>query len=374
MGRALVEARQKHAARSRSSTEIKVTVRLTRLDPTPSQENYDSRIQTTIERLREMNLDVVVGDLPPVEDELIFGPGVRSAPQYCPSHRINLDLSMLIALISDITHAELPTTSREAYARFQSNSMDSRSMDDDDADSRAHGHALGAQLVHEMSTGLIDEIRKHTSHPGTSQVTTHEFWTSSEAKHRCLAIISTVGGPREKLRAEAMFSVDGAERFWASSRSRYCVRPLKDLIPIHVIEDSELFGPGNSCQSPHFERLYQTCSAILLNGKAEEETKDRGREAGSTATEGGKVVRLNAKLTGHTVQSMMQGAMRGYTTLTANKASVRAILREAAKCTVNGSVADESEIDDGHEQLEAAVFWVTEPRSLAEQLQSDYGG
>jgi hypothetical protein len=40
------------------------------------------------------------------------------------------------------------------------------------------------------------------------------------------------------------------------------------------------------------------------------------------------VVRTNGRLTVHTVQSMLCGAVRGWTTLTANRASVKAVLRE----------------------------------------------
>ncbi|KZS96947.1 hypothetical protein SISNIDRAFT_406857 [Sistotremastrum niveocremeum HHB9708] len=366
MGRALTEARQKQMNTSKSPPDLTITLRLTRLDPAPSREHHDPRIQITIDKLREMNLHVVLGDLPPV-DEALTSRSIPSDIHYYPTHRINLDLSMLIALISEITHCELPRTADEAYARFHSNSSDSATIDDD-ADSQAHGHALGSQLVHEMSAGLINEIRKHTSQSGTTLDSPYEFWTSSEAKHRCLAIISTIGGPREKMRAEAMFSADGAERFWTSSGSRYRDKPLDGLIPIHVIEESLDQDQGQQ-PSSEFTRFCQTCSAMFSHSK-DGALKDAQKNTALPA-DPSKVIRLNAKLTEHTVLSMLQGAMCGYTTLTANKASVRAILREAAKFPSAEFALDDGQTN-GHAER-AAVFWVTEPRSLAEQMQSAAG-
>ena len=72
------------------------------------------------------------------------------------------------------------------------------------------------------------------------------------------------------------------------------------------------------------------------------------------------VMRANARLTVHTVQSMLWGAELGWTTVTANKASVKTILREMAS---RGPVRDEGDV--------VAAIWVVDPRSLAEGMRAD---
>jgi hypothetical protein len=77
------------------------------------------------------------------------------------------------------------------------------------------------------------------------------------------------------------------------------------------------------------------------------------------------VVRVNARLTAHTAQSMLWGAQHGWTTLTANKASVKALLREIRAARVAGRLGEDipSEAED---PLEVVAIWILDPRSLAE--------
>jgi hypothetical protein len=102
------------------------------------------------------------------------------------------------------------------------------------------------------------------------------------------------------------------------------------------------------------------------------------------------VVKANPRLTAHTVQSMHWGAYLGWTTLTANRTSVKAILREMKAARVSGRLAgvdlhleqprgsggengdsggDTSNGDEGSSAGWAA-FWVVDPRSLAEGMSS----
>lgn len=75
---------------------------------------------------------------------------------------------------------------------------------------------------------------------------------------------------------------------------------------------------------------------------------------------------------------MHWGAYLGWTTLTANRTSVKAILREMKTARVSGRLAgvdihleEPSGRDgDGIEGTTAAAFWVVDPRSLAEGMSS----
>ncbi|KAG8762788.1 hypothetical protein FRC12_008850 [Ceratobasidium sp. 428] len=93
--------------------------------------------------------------------------------------------------------------------------------------------------------------------------------------------------------------------------------------------------------------------------------------------------RPNTRLTAHTVRSMLWGAAKRVTTLTANRASVRAVLREMKVLAgvdmgsdpdqTNGVDAGRGEDQTGYEVGDegVAVLWIVEPRSLAEQMRSD---
>jgi hypothetical protein len=88
-----------------------VVLRLSRL----SQQDLDSdlRIANTVTQLQKLGIGIELGlqaiNLDPPAPLRSF-----RLPQ-----KINLDLSMLIALVSDITHAPLPSSREDAEARFQ---------------------------------------------------------------------------------------------------------------------------------------------------------------------------------------------------------------------------------------------------------------
>jgi len=97
------------------TSRIQVTVRLTRLNPSPSDpSHFDPRIPQTIRALERMWIQVKLGEstlhpsLPPPSPPRVF----------LPSLNVNLDLSLLVALISDITHVPLPKSHKDAEERF----------------------------------------------------------------------------------------------------------------------------------------------------------------------------------------------------------------------------------------------------------------
>ena len=78
-------------------------------------------------------------------------------------------------------------------------------------------------------------------------------------------------------------------------------------------------------------------------------------------------------------RSLLWGAARGWTTLTANKTSIKAILKEM-KSARSGVLWDRSDMvgecgggvpgPGGHE---TAAIWMVDPRSLAEGMRADFG-
>jgi len=83
------------------------------------------------------------------------------------------------------------------------------------------------------------------------------------------------------------------------------------------------------------------------------------------------VTKANPRLTEHTVQSLLWGAELGWTTLTANKSSVKAILREMKQAGDFGRLARNIPEAISMEQVEHAALWVVDPRSLAEGQRAD---
>jgi hypothetical protein len=102
------------------------------------------------------------------------------------------------------------------------------------------------------------------------------------------------------------------------------------------------------------------------------------------------VTKANPRLTAHTVQSMHWGAHLGWTTLTANRTSVKAILREMKTARVSGRLVDvdlhleqprgspcrlldgDGDLGDDEKVVGGsagwAAIWVVDPRSLAEGM------
>ena len=422
-GRALLAAAHDNPVLGTNSPP-EIVLRLTRIDPDATDESgNDPRIARTIESLRNMGLIIKLGEHGAIKQLVDSAPVLPSPPVLIPTLQINLDLSILIALVSDLTHAPLPESVDIAHERFIPSAAylewkrsrlrakgGGRSDDstnavkedtDDHLDSTQHSRALAEQLQQEMHKGIFQEIherlltRRRQSSPddpthapapppeGTSSPV--EFWTTSEARDRCLRIVAKIGGPAEKRRAHALFPtlpIDGGvllpslseqeAQFWTDSRHR---RGFLPLLPIRVFSASD----PPSCASPQpagfFSALEATCRSLLAAGGVPQQ-QPRAMEMETEVTnegegEGGEiqratVVRANMRLTTHTVQSMLCGAAHGWTTLTANRASVKAMLREVK---ARGYGVDARGAGAGAVQY--AALWVLDPRSLAEGMRSD---
>ncbi|KAG6808672.1 hypothetical protein H0H92_003283 [Tricholoma furcatifolium] len=423
MGRALFAAANANPLEGTDGCP-KITLRLTRLDPSPTLEkDRDPRIAKTVQLLRDMGVEVELGERRQDELPEFLASGSRSlSPStqlpLIPSVNINLDLSVLIALISDLTHASLPASIEEANKRFilpqsyrewklkkngmyaktksKSKAQSNPTISDENTAPEApndlvkHSRALTNQLLQEMGRGLLQEISEKTSllPPNTSI----KFWTTPEARDRCLRIIAKIGGASEKRRAHALFwtvstllpetmsPAEAEDLYWRDSRypSRFIpLFPIR-LYPASSSPQPSLFPDTeeDKLPSPYFFRaLGQTCMDILA-----QETIPHPRSLPDelVADDGlygeiqrAIVTKANPRLTAHTVQSLLWGAELGWTTLTANKTSIKAIMREMKLSKVSGRLdgipADDNPSEGSLESRRTAI-WIVDPRSLAEGM------
>ena len=379
MGRELLAAARANPISIPTIMIPQVTIRLTRLDPF-KDDTPDPRIEKTIQCLRDMGIDVQLGARP----ALI--PKTPTKPKLLESTRnINLDLSALIAIISDISHSPLPRTEQEAHARFEppqsyldwkkdrakslareSQSYDTEGDEGTWVNSGQHSRALAVQAIQEMNKGILEEIRERIStHPSTSVT----FWTTSEARRRCLQIVSKIGGEKEKQRSDALLGGKAsADAYWEHSRHQAGFLPL---VPVHVypsilpvVEDED-----RQPRTSFFDALARTCTGILPH-EAVPLSPGSAHPSTSTAEQVLEEIPPAAqtslpKLTVHTVTSMLAGASRGYTTLTTNRSSMKAVLKETRRACGRGGYEPEKG------DVEKAALWILGPRSLSEGMRSE---
>lgn len=374
MGRALVAASS--IPITGTNEKPAVTLRLTRLDPNPSDGQTDSRIGQTLDTLRGLGLDVQLGE---VECHALTDDRTAKVMNFRPTCQINLDLSMLIALVSDLSHAPLPKTEEEAKDRFKmpanrtwklgKGHRGMKEISSDENDYSKHSRALLTQCMQEMKHGLVDEIVERLESSFTAGEAI-EFWTTEEARERCVRIVEKIGGEHEKRRARALFpeddTIDPAFRrqiFWQDSR--YSSSYLASILPIRIFSQEHSQIP-QSMPSLFWGHLIQTCRHILANDATPHPRLFRKYGEMERA----KVSSINTKLTMHTVESMLVGACLGMTTLTANKASVKALLREMKGMKQS---VEELEIPTAGDVFtrSLAAIWIVEPRSLAEGMRVD---
>jgi len=406
MGRSLLSAAQANPLPGTNDIPH-LTLRLTRLDPNSERDN-DPRISRTIHCLHDMGIDVQLGEKQVADVPATATLPTPPSPPRCltPTNRINIDLSVLIALVSDLTHAPLPSSVQDANARFvppqryrewKKTRLIMQGKKDSAHNKRDGGEqtrALAAQVLQEMQKGLIQEMFDKLSSTyanGFAAPEDHcrvEFWTTPEARDRCLQIVSKIGGENEKRRAHALFPPDSApseplyirkleEAYWKDSRYAQGFIPL---VPLRLHSSSTLSQiPENL--PPFFASLSETCQNILLQettaphplpdddlgGSVEASTSNI---SGDGEIRRAAVTKANPRLTTHTVQSMLCGAAFGWTTLTANRSGVRSILREVQAAKISGVLSSDS-VQDASNESEMAAIWIVDPRSLAEGLRSD---
>ena len=399
-----------------------------------------------------------------------------------PTPQINLDLSLLVALASDLTHYPLVSDEQEAFERFNALSRKEREQlrvaeeegsggvserqeagntPNDRGEISAglgeHARSLSAQALSESRRGLLEEMHEHclplpssssSSSPSPS-VCFHEhsvrFWTTAEAHRRFEAIIDKIGGEREKRRASAMFlalppsntstdavgGVLGGEesgrdagttliaRFWEGSR--YPEGFIPGLVPILVLPElAANHTSGSSPPQDHrsadqirsadpplapghggdtFRTRIETTSAILLDSFSrprpfsfsdpDDARDDRSSRIGITPHTVASFLAGTAELSHPLLLSPSPGSL-GFppyasavrkpgcatfmTTLTANRASIKTLIRHVNRLfphpIPHQSYEDAEGVIDSRsiDKLDWAVLWVVEPRSLAEGM------
>ncbi|KAG7095912.1 hypothetical protein E1B28_006597 [Marasmius oreades] len=469
MGRSLIAAAKAnplHLPSSRHSadtvTEIipQVTMRLTRLDP--EGEPNDPRIAQTIQGLKDMGIEAELGERKPAEVPEVIRSSQPSPLQlfFEPTSKINLDLSALIALVSDLTHASLPSSIDEANKRFippqkylewkkkmtaskakaravalaKTNAELAADLELDDGeggeggegeengelpyyakqDLAKHSRALTNQVLQEMGKGLLQEMYDQLKSI-SSPLERVEFWTTREARDRCLRIVSKIGGPNEKRRVKALLwdrsledpDLDSQElaeeAYWKDSRFGHKFIPLIP-IRIHSSSEDEKDCAHSNDKPAFFHSLDRTCYDILEGeGFNPRNSSDRSPLHSVPPPNGDNIARaivtkVNPRLTAHTVQSMLLGARLGWTTLTANRTSVKAIVKEMnsrSRAIVfgdgevlngeqddlfnlhsGGPNDDQGQHKAGSEDIDCSIkskaaIWIIDPRSLAEGMRSD---
>ncbi|KAJ7757623.1 hypothetical protein B0H16DRAFT_1662455 [Mycena metata] len=345
MGRVLIDAANANPIEGISGPEIpRVTLRLTRLDPFASS---DPRIAQTIQCLRDMGVDVELGERPE-SDIPIPGP-------LQPTRQINLDLSVLVALVSDLTHSPLPSSER--IAAEAPDTIGGLSQD-----IVKHSRALTTHLLQEMGQGLLQEIHEKLFGGADLVAPKVEFWTSDEARERCMRIVSRIGSDREVRRAEALFptediSLSDAEAlFWQDSRYPANFIPL---LPIRLYPAPPL-PPVQGIPEPH-SRFFRSMTKPRSEGRRHR----RGRGLGTLSTR--PAAKTNSRLSPHAVKSMLRGAELGWTTLTTTRSSVKALLREIKAARLMGRLVEEPEDEDSvaNDQDSVAAIWVLDARNLS---------
>ncbi|KAJ3723754.1 hypothetical protein C8R42DRAFT_578377 [Lentinula raphanica] len=410
MGRSLVAAARLNPVQlpvshpSFENVTPKITLRLTRLDP--DADPTEPRIAQTIQGLIDMGIDVQLGErtpdeIPPVQPST--APNVSSLT-FEPTTRINLDLSVLIALVSDLTHSPLPATIDEANTRFvpperylewkkkvnalkaQSKKLLDPDFDDENfeislpaqQDMAKTSRALTNQVLQEMGKGVLQEIadRINALPPDVSiGVRKIEFWSTREARDRCMRIVSKVGGSKEKRRTQGLLfdssTHDGKQRsdaaYWESSRYAHGLIPF---IPLHFFPEST---PSTTSLFPSIGDTDSTSGLDTsqypsVNGDELETDLLHNTISGFPRA---TITKANPRLTAHTVQSLAWGSALGWTTLTANRTSVKAIVKEInARAKVEISSEEEKGSAESSNSLKAAI-WIIDPRSLAEGMRTE---
>ncbi|KAJ6505927.1 hypothetical protein DFH09DRAFT_943585 [Mycena vulgaris] len=398
MGRVLIDAANANPVEGLDGLKPpSVTLRLTRLDTSPFRadgEPNDPRIAHTVACLRDMGIDVELGER--LDNEIPIPntkpPSNASPIPLQPTRQINLDLSVLVALVSDLTHSPVPSSVQEATARFlppqryrewkPQERKDQLVVEPHETigglsqDIVKHSRALTTHVLQEMGKGLLQEIHDKLLHiiddPDPSRRV--EFWTSDEARERCMRIVSRIGGERELRRAEALFPTEPipvaeAEKlFWEDSRYPANFIPL---LPIRLYSTPPL-PPAEGAPEPHsqfFRSMTKVCRDLLAQESASQ-LPANGRNhprldgAPGDADAQQTPAKINSRLSPHAVKSMMRGAELGWTTLTTTKSSVKALLREIKAARMAGRLVEDAEDDARTAHDGAAAIWIVDPRNL----------
>ncbi|CAO1621033.1 unnamed protein product [Parajaminaea phylloscopi] len=314
---------------------------------------------------------------------------------------LNLDVSALVALVSDVTHMEVPPGGTDLETMFRAGGLKSIAEQDRAAARGAlpqpaasvaaaaaaaqgeseeskeqfhHGRALAMQLRLEAAGGksFLEYLARASRTDHGDRIL--RFWATAEAQEKFHEIMRLIGGPTERARARGLVEGD-TQAFWQGSRYEHdsSVRNAFQLVVgTHDVDLDAMRRDGDSLSGPpsSFQQLMRD---VLLDGLQDVEAEANGQSAHRSAT--------NPRQTPHTLNSLLCGLMLGMTTLTTNMLSVRWMVKEYARRRANARMKQDTQheldITDSMKSLEVrqqhehALIYVTNPRSLAERMRVD---
>lgn len=337
------------------------------------EEYADSRVQRTFDVIRDMGVNLVLGDRPRSPSP---SPSARcGAGEPIPTRNVLLDLSVLVALCCDSAHHPLPIDNEGLESRFRA--LRATESGVELAEHNNVTRDLRDQLQWEMQHSLIGEMQVQLAKTldRQSDCAGVQFWVTEEVKGRLPNIVDIIGGDREKARAKAMFREDDEADldFWQHSRWKGKVPALGDMrVKILSADDPpSLTGLGvnddDELTSPFHHRLVRVCENMLsppsdslpsptpLHKQKFRQSKNPKRPYTYYPTSSPASTRAPSP---HTLNSFVAAAKRGWTVLTNNRGAVNKVMRDMG---VMDGLPYEA---PGERQW--AVVWVVNPSSLSE--------
>lgn len=327
---------------------------------------HERRVEQVLDEVRGLEgVEVTLG-APPPSDEPSSDP-VRVQPALQPTRNIVLDLSLIIALISGISHLPLPPASQGPEGVFlplirRYKKDGSLRSEEEKREAMLGGsenvRALTIQLGVEMEHPLVDELVGELAGEGGDVV----FWATTESRERLDAIVKKLASEEELKRAKTMWFVEGEveddfERrttaWWNASRHRPFLTHLhRSLSSVRTLpstsstDDMALSIDSAALASvpSQFGQLRTLLQHILLPSSP----------------------KLPPSLTPHTVKTLMAASSRGWTTISTNRASLVRLWKFWEDAGAEPALGTSSTGDEEGEVN--ALVWLVEPRSLAESM------
>lgn len=298
-----------------------------------------------------------------------------------PTPTLNMDLSALVALVSQISHlplSRLPNAEEVDKCFSKTHWKNGHSLlDQDDADGDSgtdksqgtqHARTLREQLRREITTDCFFEAMLSPLQEGQQL----RLVCTQEAKHKFFEILSLVGGPTEQRRARLLFEEHGQDDFWKGSKWEADEEARsKIILPVTSLDfDASKVEPMGT-SGDHFSRLARKCVQDGL-----EELRHPTSHTSTHSSIGGTGIQ---RQTSHTLASLLFGFVQGYSTLTTNIASIKWLTRDIGRSEKaegstggygDGAVAVDADADatSATPLSSSSSIVLFYPRSLAEKM------
>jgi hypothetical protein len=366
------------------------------------QYRFEARLKAIVAEMERMNLLVVLKEkrrLFKDAEERRYSPSSISAgeTQYAgyisslpllpsppnstttvPTPTLNMDLSALVALVSQISHlplSRLPSVEEVDKCFMKTHwkngppLLDQEEADEEPEVDRSqgtqHARTLREQLRREITTDCFFEaILKPLQDSQQLRLV-----CTKEAEQKFFEILSLVGGPTEQKRARLLFDENGADEFWKGSKWETNIEARsKIVLPVRSFEFDASAVKPMSASGDHFSRLARKS---VQDGLIE--LKDPTSHTPSSSNGGGTGIQ---RQTPHTLASLLFGFVQGYSTLTTNIASIKWLTRdigrsekaEASALGYGGGATDGNTASISASTTSSSSIVLFYPRSLAEKM------